>query len=169
MAVAQIPDMKDWEVATQIGELDRGHLANGQPAEVTVVALPDRKFAGHVKNIGGTGGAPWDRRFECKVAIENPAAELRPGMSAWILITTEVLANVLWVPSQALFESDGRTFVYVLGKSGFLPVDVKLVRRSESQAVITGLSQRQTVALASPIQPSEKKGAGGALRALPKS
>ena len=30
MAVAQIPDLKNWEATARIGELDRGHLAVGQ-------------------------------------------------------------------------------------------------------------------------------------------
>jgi len=73
------------------------------------------------------------------------------------------------VPGQAVFESDGRTFVYVKSGSGFAPTDVKLVRRSESQAVITGVAEGQVVALANPDQQTEKKaGAGGALQALPK-
>src|ERR1035441_6465035 len=42
MAVAQIPDMQNWEVSARIGELDRGHLAVDQKVSLTVVAL-DRK------------------------------------------------------------------------------------------------------------------------------
>ncbi len=34
MAVAQIPDFSNWEASARIGELDRGHLAEGQKAEI---------------------------------------------------------------------------------------------------------------------------------------
>jgi len=170
MAVAQIPDLENWEVTARIGELDRGHLAEGQPAEVSIVALPGKKFIARVKNIGGTTGPPWDRNFECKLTIEKPAPELRPGMSARIVVTTQVVENALWVPSQALFESDGRTFVYLQSGVSFSPADVKLVRRSESQVVISGLAEGQVVAMASPEETSRKKGSGGgALNAIPKS
>ena len=168
MAVAQIPDLHQWEVSAQIGELDRGHLAAGQEAQVSVVALPGKKLSGKVKNIGGTTGPPWERRFECRVAVNNPVSEMRPGMSTRIVIVTGLLSNVIWVPSQALFESDGRTFVYLSTKSGFVPVDVKLVRRSESTVVLSGLPAGQRVALASPTEPKEKKGDAGVLRAMPK-
>ena len=169
VAIAQIPDLKNWDVSTRIGELDRGHLAEGQTAEMTVVALPGRKFKGKVKNIGGTQGPPWDRRFECKIAIEDPAAEMRPGMSARVTITTQRLPDVPWIPSQALFESDGRTFVYLNTPRGFTPKDVKLVRRSESQVVVEGLEKGQVVALANPDQAVKKtsKPAPGAASALP--
>jgi len=168
MAVAQIPDLHSWEIRAQVAELDRGHLAPAQPASIEVVALPGRTFQGKIKNIGGTNGPPWDRKFECVFALENPVSELRPGMSARMLVTTQVLQNVLWVPSQALYESDGRTFVYLHSGKSFSPADVKLVRRSESQVVIEGLREGQVVAMASPDQSSHKKesSGGGAMKAL---
>ena len=48
-------------------------------------------------------------------------------------------------------------------------MEVKLVRRSESQAVITGLTEGQVVALANPDQQAEKKrSGGGAMQAISK-
>jgi len=169
MAVAQIPDLKDWVVVTRINELDRGHLEVGQPVQSTVVALPNQKFVGKILIVGGTSGPAWNRSFECRISIENPSPDLRPGTSARVVITNEVLRNALWVPSQALFESDGRTFVYLRSGSTFSPHDVTLVRRSESQVVLTGLREGQVVALASPEQQAGKKsGATSATQAIPK-
>ena len=54
-------------------------------------------------------------------------------------MTTEELHNVLWLPAQALFESDGRTFAYVRSGASFTPKDVSLVRRNESKVVISGI------------------------------
>jgi multidrug efflux pump subunit AcrA (membrane-fusion protein) len=169
MAVAQIPDLHNWEMTARIGELDRGHLVIGQEAKITIVALPGQTFAGHVKDLGNVAGPPWDRHFDCKIAIDHPTPDLRPGMSAKIVITTEVLKKVLWAPAQALFESDGRTFVYAQSPDGFRPQDVKLVRRSESQVVVEGLPEGRVIALASPEQgKARNRKGGGALQALPK-
>jgi multidrug efflux pump subunit AcrA (membrane-fusion protein) len=170
MAVAQIPDFSNWEASARIGELDRGHLAEGQNAEISVIALPEKTFGGHIKNIGGTAGSPWDRHFDCKIAIDNPAPELRPGMSARVVLTTETLRNVSWIPAQAVFESDGRSFVYLQSVTGFVPADIKVVRRSESQVVLTGLKDGAVVAMANPGEQGKKtgSGAGGALQAIPK-
>jgi multidrug efflux pump subunit AcrA (membrane-fusion protein) len=169
MGVAQIPDLHNWDVTARVGELDRGHLAVGQAAAIQVVALPGRMLQGTIKNIGGVTGPPWDRRFECKVGVQNPPPELRPGMTARVVITTDTLRGVDWLPSQALFESDGRKFVYLKQGSSFTPKDVKLVRRSESRVVIQGLRPGQTVALANPEQMKEKQASkGGALQAIPK-
>jgi multidrug efflux pump subunit AcrA (membrane-fusion protein) len=95
MAVAQIPDLKSWEVSANVGELDRGHLSVGQKVTIRVVALAGKEFAGKVKNIGGTSGPPWDRRFECRIALDQAAPELRPGMTSNMVITLETLDNVL--------------------------------------------------------------------------
>jgi multidrug efflux pump subunit AcrA (membrane-fusion protein) len=169
MAVAEIPDLKNWELQANIGELDRGHLAPGEKVAITVIAVPDRPFTGHVKDIGGTTGQPWDRHFECKIALDNASPELRPGMSATIVVTTEEMHNVLWLPAQALFESDGRTFVYARSGAGFAPKDVSLVRRNESKIVIHGLAQGQEVALANPAEMAKKKtSTGGAMPSLSK-
>jgi HlyD family secretion protein len=167
MVIAEIPDLKSWELTANIGELDRGHLAPGQKVEIQVVAVPFQTYHGHIKDMGGTGGPPWDRHFECKITLDDPSPELRPGMNARLVINAETLRNVLWIPGQAVFESDGRTFAYVKSGSGFAPTDVKLVRRSESRAVITGLAEGKVVALASPEQQDRKKSsAGGALGAI---
>src|ERR1035441_2145366 len=168
MAVAQIPDLKSWEVSANVGELDRGHLSVAQKVNIRVVALAGKQFAGKVKNIGGTSGPPWDRRFEARISLDQAAPELRPGMTSNMVITVDTLDNILWIPSQALFESDGRTFVYVRGPNGFVPHDVALVRRSESQAVITGIKEGETVAMSNPDQ-QLKSGAtpnSGAMKAL---
>jgi hypothetical protein len=170
-AVAQIPDLKSWEVAASVGELDRGHLSEGQKVSIRVVAVPGREFPGKVKFIGGTTGPPWDRKFEARITLDAPASELRPGMTSNMIITVDTIDNVLWIPTQALFESDGRTYVYSRGPNGFIPHDVKLARRSESQAIITGINEGELVALTTPDQQTKSAGSiqqSGAMKALSK-
>jgi HlyD family secretion protein len=170
-AVAQIPDLKSWEVAASVGELDRGHLKEGQKVTIRVVAVPGREFPGKVKFIGGTTGPPWDRKFESRITLDVPAPELRPGMTSNMIITVDTIDNVLWIPTQALFESDGRTYVYARGPSGFVPHDVKLVRRSESQAIVEGINETDVVALTTPDQQIKSAGTiqqTGAMKALSK-
>ena len=169
MLVATIPDMDSWEVAAQIPELDRGHLVIGQAVTVSVVALAGETFSGRVKSLGNTSGQAWNRTFDCRISLDRASPNLRPGMSSNLVITAETLDNVLWVPSQALFERDGRSFVYLKTANGFTPRDVALVNRSESQAVLTGLNQGDAVALSNPSE--QKKPASeqqSATKAMPK-
>ena len=152
LAVAQIPDLQNWEVSAKIAEVDRGHLAPGQSVTVAVVALAGKSFPAKVTNLGNSVGQPWDRRFDCRMALEQAGPELRPGMSSNLVITAEKLDNVLWVPSQALFERDGKSFVYLKTATGFAPRDVTLVKRTESQVVLTGVNEGDTVALSNPSE-----------------
>jgi multidrug resistance efflux pump len=64
----------------------------GQQARVAVVALPGRAFRGHVLEVGAEGdfalnrdvkrGRPDVRTFRVRVAFDELAEELRPGMTA---------------------------------------------------------------------------------------
>ena len=168
MPIVQIPDLSNWVAVARIGELDRGHLAVGQKADIGIIAVPEKKYAGRIKDIGGTAGPPWDRHFDCRISIDDPSPELRPGMSANIVLTTDTLRNVAWVPAQAVFESDGRSFVYLRSGTGFVPADIKVARSSESQVVLTGLKDGVVVAMANPSEQDKKAGAGGAMQAIPK-
>jgi HlyD family secretion protein len=171
MPIAQILDLKNWEVQAHIGELDRGHLSEGQKVTVALVAMPGQKFKGHVKTLGGTSGPPWNRTFDCRIALDDAAAAMRPGLTSNMVITTDNLEGVDWIPSQALFENGGKTFVYQRGAHGFAPKDVKLVSRSESQAVISGLKEGDVVAMSNPEQQNKPAAAGqqnSAMKALQK-
>jgi multidrug efflux pump subunit AcrA (membrane-fusion protein) len=168
MAIAEIPDLKNWEVNANIGELDRGHISIGQKAVINIVAMPGRPLAGHVKEVGGTSGQPWNRHFECRLALDDAAPELRPGMSANIVVTTDQMKGVLSLPAQALFENDGKAFVYLQTNGEFSPKDVTLVRRNEMRVVVTGVAEGQLVAMANPTEIAKKKTAAGALQSIPK-
>jgi multidrug efflux pump subunit AcrA (membrane-fusion protein) len=169
MVVAEILDLNRWEIIANIEEIDRGYLSPGDRAATNIIAVPDRSFRGHVKDLGGTTGPPWDRRFQCNITLDNPSPELRPGMSAKITIFTDELRQVLWLPSQALFESDGRPFVYLLSGTTFTPTNIELVRRNETRIVVSGISEGKVVALASPTEMTKRKSAApGALQILPK-
>jgi HlyD family secretion protein len=169
MAIAQLFDLKNWEVNAQVPETDRGHLSAGQPVSVAVMALAGKTFPGHIASMGNANGSATDRTYDCRIALDAAGPELRPGMSSYIVITAEKLDDVLWAPSQALFDRDGRPFVYLKTASGFTPKDVTLVKRSESQAVLKGVNEGDIVALANPAEqskPAQKQ--EGASKALPK-
>ncbi|MGD0500217.1 MAG: efflux RND transporter periplasmic adaptor subunit [Bryobacteraceae bacterium] len=166
MPIAQVFDLDNWEVSAQVSELDRGHLAVGQPVTVAVVALAGQLFPGHVKSLGNASGDLWERTFQCRIALDQAGPELRPGMSSNLVITAEKLDNALWAPSQALFERDGRTYVYLKTPRGFTPRDATLVKRSESQIVLTGVNEGDELALSNPAEqnkPAPKQSATGAL------
>ena len=166
--VARIPDMSAWEVSTQIPETDRAFLAVGQSATISPKAMPGRSFKGRISVLGGSAGSAWNRTFNSRIALDDADDGLRPGMSVDVTIRVETLSNVLWLPAQAVFEREGRWFVYRQAADGYITHPVTVVRRTESQAVVNGIDEGVTVALAQPGQRSKTSRSGGPLGALPK-
>jgi HlyD family secretion protein len=88
----------------------------GQPADVTVDAIPGKVFKGHVTLVGdqallrstgvatsqSTTGTEEAKDFKVVVTLDTPSDELRPGLSTTAKITTAKKSNVLSLPIQAL-------------------------------------------------------------------
>jgi RND family efflux transporter MFP subunit len=114
-AICTIVDLNTLEVVADVNEGSIGQLREGQPAEVTVDAFPNRKWRGVLRQIIPTA----DRAkaiVQVKVKIINPDARLLPEMSATasFLQTERSDAELrepprIWLPSSAL--SDGRVAV----------------------------------------------------------
>lgn len=158
MTLAEIPNTHDWTIRAEVGELDRGHLAPGQKAVVSLAGIPGQEFAAHIEYVGGSVGPPWNRHSDCTLALDAAPKELYAGMLASVRIITDRMQNVLWVPTQAVFEQSGHSLVYLRTGSSFVPHAIKVIRRSESQVVVDGLQPGQQVAL---TNPTEHSPAGG--------
>jgi HlyD family secretion protein len=88
----------------------------GQPADVTVDAVPGKTFKGHVTLVGdqallrssgvatsqSTSGTEEAKDFKVVVTLDNPPDELRPGLSTTAKVTTAHKDGVLALPIQAL-------------------------------------------------------------------
>jgi len=67
------------------------------------------------------------------------------------------LNNVLYLPSQSLFDKDGKPVVYVKHGDDFEATGVKVKYRTESRIVIEGLPEGTEVAM---VNPSNKQKSG---------
>jgi len=88
----------------------------GQTVDVTIDAIPNKTFKGHVTEIGNTAilrssgvaasqsaiSSQEAKDFKVVVALDNPPDEIRPGLSCTAKITTATRQNVLTIPIQAL-------------------------------------------------------------------
>jgi len=109
----------DTSVITAEVKVDESDVVNvqlGQSAEVSVDAMPKQKFKGVVTEIGGnallrstgvstsqtTSSGQEAKDFKVVIAIQDPAANLHPGLSATARITTAKKTEVLAIPIQAL-------------------------------------------------------------------
>jgi multidrug resistance efflux pump len=97
--VVTIEDRSRLWVRIDVEETRFAGLRLGEPAQIRVVALPGRVFAGHVIEVGAEGefainrdvkrGRPDIRTFRVRVAFDSPSDELRPGMTAEVRLGTK--------------------------------------------------------------------------------
>jgi HlyD family secretion protein len=106
--ILEISNLEGMEVLVDIDENDIVSVSIGDEAEIEVDALPDVKLKGRVTEIAnsakssGQGTTDEKTEFEVKVAVTEPVAELRPGMTASAEIVTKVCEDCLSVPIQSV-------------------------------------------------------------------
>jgi HlyD family secretion protein len=122
----------------------------------------------------GSGGQQFSAKDLANAQLPPPPEEesqldvlLRPGLLSDIEIIVEKIPNAIHIPSQALFEREGKLVVFVKTRSGFEQRPIKLARRSESTMVIAeGLKPGEVVAMADPTarkgERKDSKQGGGA-------
>jgi HlyD family secretion protein len=111
-----LADMSVVTAEVKVDETDIVNVRLGQPAEVSVDALPGKVFKGTVTLVGdqallrstgiatsqSTTGTEEAKDFKVVVTLASPSSELRPGLSCTAKITTAHKTGVLALPIQAL-------------------------------------------------------------------
>jgi HlyD family secretion protein len=111
-----IADMSIITAEVKVDETDIVNVHLGQPAEVTIDAIPKKIFHGVVSEIGdnaivrssgvstsqSTSASEEAKDFKVVVNLSDAPLDLRPGLSTTAKITTATRNNALAVPIQAL-------------------------------------------------------------------
>ena len=111
-----IADMSVITAEVRVDETDIVNVHLGQPAEVTIDAIPHKIFHGIVSEIGdnaivrstgvatsqSTATSEEAKDFKVVVTLSDPPSDLRPGLSSTAKITTANRNSVLSIPIQAL-------------------------------------------------------------------
>ncbi len=114
--IMTIADMSIITAEVKVDETDIVSVHLGQTADIAIDAIPSKTFKGHVTEIGDTAilrstglaasqSAISDQEakdFKVVIAMDNPPAEVRPGLSCTAKITTATRSNALTIPIQAL-------------------------------------------------------------------
>jgi HlyD family secretion protein len=105
-----IADMSVIEAEIEVDETDIPLVRLGQPARVTIDAVPNRTFTGRVTEIGNSpiqaAGQQTTQQqatnFKVAITIEDEVPDVRPGFTCTAEITTATKGGVVAVPIQAL-------------------------------------------------------------------
>jgi len=103
-----IADLREMEAQVNVDENDIVSIHPGQAAEVQTDALLATPLKGQVSDISSSantaapGSSEQKTEFEIKIAITDPPATLRPGMTATADIMTKTNPSALSVPIQCV-------------------------------------------------------------------
>jgi len=111
-----IADMSVITAEVKVDETDIVNVHLGQPAEVTIDAIPKKIFHGTVSEIGdnaivrssgvstsqSTTASEEAKDFKVVVTLNDPPKDLRPGLSTTAKVTTATRTAALSIPIQAL-------------------------------------------------------------------
>ena len=124
------------EIEVAVPEVLIGQVAVGQPVEVRFDALPGRRLAAAITEVGvaATGGTS---TFQVTAGIREPAPEVRSGMAAEVTFTfAQERGDRIVVPGVAVGEDRDGRFVFVL----------------ERGADGTGTARRRAVDIGEPVE-----------------
>jgi HlyD family secretion protein len=152
----------------QVNEVDFPKIRQGQTATVTLPAIPNKKFTGHIVKMDQLGtNTSSVISFNVYIGLDNPDTNVAPNMTINVDINTAKHENILTVPNSAIKPYKGGKAVEVLDKNKpaasqlkFIPVSVGikgiddteiLNGISEGAIVVTGSNSTTKPATASPL------------------
>jgi HlyD family secretion protein len=105
-----LADMSVIQAEVEVDETNIPTVQFGQTAKITIDALPDRTFNGHVTEIGnspiqaaaGAGNTTQATNFKVVVVLDEEVPDVRPGFTATADIVTATRKQVVAVPIPAV-------------------------------------------------------------------
>jgi Cu(I)/Ag(I) efflux system membrane fusion protein len=141
-----IADLATVWVQAKVYEYELPHVELGQPATVTVPALPGQEFAGKVVFIQPTVEES-ARTVQVRVELPNRDGAFKPGMFAHITIA-HTMGEGLLVPAAAVIRTGTRDYVFrAEADNRFVPALVTIDNYTYEHRfhVLTGLKEGERV------------------------
>ena len=157
--VAELPDLSEMISKTYINEIDISKVKTGQEVQIGIDAFPQKKFTGKVVEVANIGEQLQNTNakvYEVRIVVNEFDSILRPAMTTKNKILTSVVDNVLFLPIEAIFNTDSVTFVYKRDGGSAVKQQVIVGQSNENEIIIkAGLNEKDEVLLVPP-EKSEK-------------
>jgi HlyD family secretion protein len=165
--LVEVMDVSQMEAIAKVFENDRSNVSVGQTAEISMDAQPDAVFPARVKTIAGMAsrrdfGSDTVRRFDVTFDLLSHRAEMRPGTSAQVLVKGTQIKDQLFVPSQCVFDKDGKLVIYVKNGDHFEATEARIKFRTENRVALENLAEGTEVALVNPEKAAKQQKASSA-------
>jgi multidrug efflux pump subunit AcrA (membrane-fusion protein) len=155
--ILTLPDLSEMESLTYVNEVDISKVKDSLMVEVKLDAFQDSVFNGTISQVASLGREKGDdsnlKVFEVIVSLSDSSDILKPGMTTSNKIIINEIPDVLFVPHESIFQSEGKSFVFVQNGSSFDRQEVTVGEKGEDFIVITaGLGEGDIVALRDPYE-----------------
>ncbi|MGJ8636465.1 MAG: efflux RND transporter periplasmic adaptor subunit [Phycisphaerales bacterium] len=159
-----LPTADSMMVVIRVHETALGKVQLDQEAEITIDALPGRRFKGRVTKIAPLPDAtsvfmnPDLKVYDTQIMIDGIYPEIRTGMSCKASILVEDFDDAMSVPIQAVVGRDGESIVYVSnGKTNTPRVVETGLDNNAMVHVLAGLEPGDEVMLTPPLTEDPSK------------
>ncbi|MFZ5942639.1 MAG: efflux RND transporter periplasmic adaptor subunit [Bacillota bacterium] len=117
---AVVHENNNVKAITRVIEYDIASIKIGQKVDVTVEAIPDKKYSGVVESINAipTTDSSGLVSYEVEIDILNPDQEIRDGMTSRMTFILKDVRDCLIVPYKAVKIIDRKQIVTVLEQDG---------------------------------------------------
>jgi len=120
------------EVNASVDEVDISKIRVGQPVTISAVAVPGKLFPGRVAEVPPQGTTVLNVvTYPTFISLDDGQDLLKPGMTVSTTIDVVKHTNALVVPTAAVSDINGKTFVMLPSPNGGKPV---------AQLVTTGIA-----------------------------
>jgi RND family efflux transporter MFP subunit len=154
-AIVALADLATLEVEADVAEANVAKVGNGQPAEVTVEAIPDRRYEAVLRQVIPTADRT-KATVMVKVTILDKDEDLKPEMSAKVTFLEpepetgdsppEEAPAVVLVPREAVVSREGRSVVYLVREDKVQERPVVLGTARKGQVIVEeGLAGGETL------------------------
>jgi membrane fusion protein (multidrug efflux system) len=144
-AVAELLNFDLMKVEVNVAGYQIGSVRAGARVIVTIPALREREFVGHVPHVSPSAGEG-AALFEVEILVPNGEALLKPGMSARTRIVTRNLESAVIVPLEAVVERADRRVVFFVEAGRARAVDLAEATLHGDRLILPGsLPYRQLV------------------------
>jgi len=140
-AIVALADLATLEVEADVAEANVAKVAGGQPAEVTVEAIPDKRYKAVLRQVIPTADRT-KATVMVKVTILDKDRDMKPEMSAKVTFlepekgeeaSSAASSPVVLVPREAVVSRDGKPTVFLVreGKAQARPVVLGTERQGQ--------------------------------------
>ncbi len=153
-AIVALADLQTLEVEADVAEANVAKIGSGQPAEVTVEAIPDRRYKAVLRQVIPTADRT-KATVMVKVTILDKDKDLKPEMSAKVTFLepekkekADAAAQqpVVLVPRSAVATRDGKPTVFLVREGKALARAVVLGTERQGQVIVQdGLAGGETI------------------------